>query len=60
MRSSIITKTFVAIGVAVSMLALLPAAQVSPASADVAKAGPLRVGWGMTDLTPDLPVHQAA
>ena len=59
MRSSIITKASVALGIAVSMLALLLAAQVSLASGDDAKAGPLRVGWAMTELAPDVPVHMA-
>ena len=61
MRSSIITKASVALGGAVYTLVLLlaagPASQVALAGGDAAKAGPLRVGWAMTDLTPDLPVH---
>ena len=63
MRSSMIAKAFIALRGAVSMLALLlaagPASQAALAGDDVAEAGPLRVGWAMTDLTPNVPVHIA-
>ena len=42
------------------MLVLLLAARVALASDDATKAASLRVGWAMTDLTPNLPVHRAA
>jgi len=56
-----ITRAFVALGgplcAAALLLAAGPASQAAPAGGDAAKAGPLRVGWAMADLTPEVPVH---
>ncbi len=63
MKSSIVTRVFVALGVAASVLVLLPAVDLAPqaarASGEMKKVGPLRIGWAMADLTPEVPVHMA-
>ncbi|NQT17533.1 MAG: hypothetical protein HQ582_32560 [Planctomycetes bacterium] len=63
MRISSINKTFVALRGAVYTLALLlaagPASQAALADGDATKAGPLRVGWAMAELAPEVPVHMA-
>ena len=63
MRISSIDKPLVALRIAACTIALLlaagPASQAVLASGNVAGAGPLRVGWAMADLTPEVPVHIA-
>jgi hypothetical protein len=52
-----------ALKVALFLLGLLlaagSAAGVALADSDAERAGPLRVGWAMANLTPDVPVHMA-
>ncbi len=63
MRGRRITKAAIVRGCGVRILILLlaagPAAQALPGVHEE-QAGPLCVGWAMTDLTPDRPVHIAA
>jgi hypothetical protein len=64
MRGWMITKAAIVRGCGFRILVLLlaagPASRAALASSHEEQAGPLRVGWAMTDLTPDGPVHIAA
>jgi len=61
MRIKIINKGFALLVCAACALALLLAAGPGSqaAAGEAAKAGPLRVGWAKTELSPDVPVHMA-
>ncbi len=59
MRSIVISKGFVAIRSAICTLALLLATGTGSQAGEAVKAGPLRVGWAMAELAPEVPVHMA-